>query len=363
MKQGTFGNLQSLAMELDRRSRNRNDFIVEPKAAEIFHEEGDNRPHLHFTHQDSNCHTLLSKTVMQDLALQQMMQRLNIPAAYHRKVLSEHPALLRENVNYLLQRHTTPMMFRTRDNQTDAVLSNAYKRIDNYPVASMVLPVLQEADVTVESCDVTDHKMYIKVVSPRLQGDVKVNDPVQLGMVISNSEVGLGFLNVQTMIYRLVCTNGMISGRDLGEGIRMAHRGSRQPLGVAYQEDTIRAIGNSITMQVRDTVRQLLSPENFAKQLEALRETTGRKVTGDPTQAVKELGKVVGFTEDEGSGIMRHLIEGGDLSQYGLLNAVTRYSQDDNINYDRATELERLGGKILELNPRQWKVISEAEAA
>ena len=36
----------------------------------------------------------------------------------------------------------------------------------------------------------------------------------------------------------------------------------------------------------------------------------------------------------------------GDCSQYGLINAVTRASQDIE-DYGRATELERLGGELL----------------
>ena len=63
----------------------------------------------------------------------------------------------------------------------------------------------------------------------------------------------------------------------------------------------------------------------------------------------------VSFTEEEGGGILRHFADGGDLSQYGLLNAVTRFSQDVE-SYDRATELERIGGQVLELSPRDFSV-------
>jgi hypothetical protein len=36
------------------------------------------------------------------------------------------------------------------------------------------------------------------------------------------------------------------------------------------------------------------------------------------------------------------------LSQWGLVNAITRTSQDVT-DYDRATELERLGGVVLDM--------------
>jgi hypothetical protein len=46
--------------------------------------------------------------------------------------------------------------------------------------------------------------------------------------------------------------------------------------------------------------------------------------------------------------VLRHLIVEGDLSAYGLGNAVTNYSQDVG-GYDRATEFKALGGKLIEL--------------
>ena len=40
--------------------------------------------------------------------------------------------------------------------------------------------------------------------------EVKQGDTVQAGIIISNSEVGLGSLSLRTFLYRLVCLNGMI---------------------------------------------------------------------------------------------------------------------------------------------------------
>ena len=59
------------------------------------------------------------------------------------------------------------------------------------------------------------------------------------------------------------------------------------------------------------------------------------------------------------SGILRHLIHGGDLSQWGLANAVTRHSQDVD-DYDKATDFEMLGGQIIELKQTDWTAIATA---
>ena len=57
--------------------------------------------------------------------------------------------------------------------------------------------------------------------------------------------------------------------------------------------------------------------------------------------------------DDEKDAILEHFVSGGDLSKFGLLNAVTRTAQDVE-SYDRAIELERIGGRILELAPTEW---------
>jgi hypothetical protein len=54
---------------------------------------------------------------------------------------------------------------------------------------------------------------------------------------------------------------------------------------------------------------------------------------------------------------------GGDLSAYGLVNAVTHFSQDVDdydYDYDRATEFEALGGKLIELAAGDWKELAHA---
>lgn len=59
--------------------------------------------------------------------------------------------------------------------------------------------------------------------------------------------------------------------------------------------------------------------------------------------------------------ILQHLIEGNDLTLYGLSNAVTRHSQDVE-NYDRASELEGIGYSILTMPAHQWSRINQMAA-
>lgn len=362
MKRGTFGTLSELAAEIDRQNATKRDFVASTEHMTVYPSGTDN-PTFSMTSFLPGIGN--EGLTLQPLALQQMATKSEIPLAYQRSLMKrkEHE-LFAHNINRLHRQFPANRMVRALDGKARAFMSDKYKRIDNYPVLETILPVIMEkqGDLQVESCDVTDNNMYLKIVSPKLQGEVKQGDVIQAGIVISNSEVGLGSWKMRMLLYTLACMNGMITGKDVTPGIERRHLGARQNEGILYHEDTIRANQEAFALEARDTLNALLDEGNFQKTLELLRETTERKMApkADPSKVVIELGKEVGFTQTEGSSIMQHLIMGGDLSQYGLANAVTRYAQDEEVSYDRSTELEVIGGKVVNLTGRKLERILEA---
>jgi hypothetical protein len=112
-------------------------------------------------------------------------------------------------------------------------------------------------------------------------------------------------------------------------------------------------------LKARDVVKAAFDEKRFEFNVNKLRDTTNRKLEGNPVKAVEVLGNSSGLLQGEQEGILRKLIEGADLSQYGLVQAVTSYSQDVE-SYDRASDLEELGGKIVDLTPEEWKPIAVA---
>ena len=66
-----------------------------------------------------------------------------------------------------------------------------------------------------------------------------------------------------------------------------------------------------------------------------------------------------GLSQAEQGNVLQHLIQGGDLSQWGIMSAVTRTAEDAE-NYDRATEIETIGGKMLTMGKSAWQEIARA---
>src|SRR6266851_4456893 len=86
----------------------------------------------------------------------------------------------------------------------------------------------------------------------------------------------------------------------------------------------------------------------FEKIVQSLREAAGIRILGDPTKAVEQLQTRFNLNNDEKGSVLRALVEGGDLSMWGLANAVTRIAEEAP-TYDRATDLEAIGGPVLAL--------------
>ena len=296
-----------------------------------------------------------------EIAHRQIGQFLKIPAAYYDRMRREYPQLLTLNANgWFAKMPQAKRMLRTLDGTARALLSDRYRRIDNFEVASAVLPIISRMEgAGVESCELTDSRMYLKVVNPRVTAEIKKGDIVQAGVLISNSEVGMGSVTVSPLIYRLVCSNGMIA--EDGK-LRKYHVGraneSREDFSI-YRNETIEADDKAFLMKLEDSVKAAVDQARFAAIVDKLRESTEATFQPQQVQQVVELAsKEYGFTDSESSGILGHLAAGGDLSLYGLANAATRQAQDV-ASYDRSTELEATGYRIITMAPSLWRSLTK----
>jgi hypothetical protein len=185
----------------------------------------------------------------------------------------------------------------------------------------------------------------MQLVTDKITAEVKRGDAVQLGLVVSNSEVGSGALSIQLLVYRLVCTNGLIMPAEDLPGFRAVHlgRGFEGDQSV-LREETRRLTDAAIWNQARDVITAAVSQaslDNMVRKLQGIAQVRLQ----DPEKAVELVAKRYDLAEDERKGVMANLIAGADVSQWGLVNAVTSLANTA-VNYDRAIELETIGGKV-----------------
>jgi hypothetical protein len=230
------------------------------------------------------------------LARRQLAEKLKIPYAYFERMRVEQPALLDRNVNAWLSRVAGErQLLRTLDGQVRAVLSERYRRLDNYDLVEHVLPPLQRLpDARFESVELTETRLYLKVVTPRIAFEVAPGDIIQAGVVVSNSEVGCGMLSVQPLAFRLVCKNGLIAS---DRTLRKQHVGraleSEQASGVVFKDDTLQADDRAFFLRVRDVVEAAVSEAALRTVGEKLRVAKGIRLAGDPVRTVEVLAQQI----------------------------------------------------------------------
>ena len=344
--------MMEMAKELTRQQEERRDLIVDTREMEVALAEDGGPGTIRVEGGVGEEYELA------EYAHRQLAQRLRIPVRHYDRMRSDHPDLLELQVNELLHREPERRMVRTLDGTARAILSDRYKRLDNDGVVEAVWPAFLDAgaelDLEQSAFYLSEERFEMKIVLPQVAGEVREGDVVTQALHITNSEVGSGRLRVDPMLYRLVCTNGMIAPESIaGARIARNHVGARHgALGVLAGEASSRAYDHAFWVEVREVAEAAMERGRFEELLGAMREATGRPI-GSPTRAVEELGRSFKLSEGESSSVLDHLGRGGDMTAYGLLNAVTRAAQDVG-DVHRSSELEAIGGRILAMPPRDW---------
>jgi hypothetical protein len=212
---------------------------------------------------------------------------------------------------------------------------------------------------SVESCELTDKRMYLKVVNPRIQTEVAKGDIVQSGILISNSETGLGAVSVMPLIYRLVCKNGMIANTAGKRSRHVGRSNEGEDNFEIFRSETIIADDKAFVMKLQDIVRATADMVQFERIVSTMKTSKDAKISGDVPAVVQLAAKSYGLFERESQSVLDHLIRGEELSLYGLANAVTRHAQDVD-SYDRSTELEMTAWQMMNMNRNEWTKLNAA---
>ncbi len=342
--------LTELAIELDRQRKVKKDYLLDTRNVKM--DAMENFFQITLINDEQRANTILG---VNDIAHRQIGSTLGIPAKYYDKMRAENPDLLSTNVNSWFNETPSVRMVRTLDGTARAFLSERYRRIDNYEIAEAVLPIIaQIPDARVASCEVTEQRMYLKVVNPRLETEVSPGDVVQSGILITNSEVGLGSMAIQPLIYRLVCSNGMVVNDAATRRYHIGRGNEANEDYTLYSDETLKADDKALMLKVQDTVKAVVDATRFEKVVQMMRDAKDAKITSSDIPKMVELAASdYGLTKKEGGGILDYLIRDEELSLYGLSNAVTRAAQDAE-SYDRSTDMESIAYNILGMSRENW---------
>jgi hypothetical protein len=344
--------------------------------------------------------------------------KLGIPVPYLRRMRETRPDLYDANVNAWLHGRRAKVRFGSDEVIREAVpadprkflvrgfsaaeaegnvpggvgygrafLSDTFRVIDHLDVLTAALDGIRETglDVDIESADLTDRRMMVRLVAPQVTALAPVllrgyrspfSDPeveraggwtldeglraaaaegraydegtepvVWAGLVLSNSETGGGAFTITPRMSVRVCKNGLTITKD---ALRKTHLGARMDEGIVRWSDDTQAKNLAlVTAQARDAVKTFLDVDYMTRTLARIEDASTAKVT-DATTVVAQVGKSLGYTSEQQAGILDHFIRGGQMTAGGVLNAVTSYAQTVP-DGDTAADLEASALRALEV--------------
>lgn len=279
-------------------------------------------------------------------ATMQMCQRLGIPTAYYRKC---PPDLRDAQANHWLQHghtktsgknngsnghHNAPKrerwLLRAKGETLRGVLSEHYTSMDDVQLLDSLRPVLN-GHYQVDWFGLSDESLHLRVVDPRLTQEVLKDDALSAGVHISNSEVGARSVVVDALVWRLVCSNGLIrlvKGKSL---LRQRHIHISTPrFEVALEEAVAQAVQSS---------------HEFVQGMKA----TTKQPVPDVEKALEKLGIRFGLPQSVQDAAKQSILNERTDQQhtvYGLVNGLTRAAQA--LPDEERYSLEVLAGRLVE---------------
>jgi len=262
-------------------------------------------------------------------ALSQACKRLAIPTAYFKKC----PTPLQDcQFNHWLREGDSSLYtwyIRAKESTVRGVLSNQYVRVDNSLILSYIRHILTETPYKIALCQITEEAFHLRLVNQQLFHDVRKDDRLMVGIHISNSEVGFRAVTIEALVYRLICTNGLIR--------RLNSESIYQRRHIGYADDTFhRSVGDAI---INASVVAASFLEKFAQ--------TSHLIVPNPETAVSLLAKSWSLPKSTEEHILVTLAaEKKPNSLYSLVNGITATAQKLSIEDRYALEVN--AGQLIE---------------
>jgi hypothetical protein len=267
----------------------------------------------------------------------QMCRRLGIPTPYFRRC---PPFLQDRQFNHWLRDAPQPQgsaprasdkwFLRCKGDALRGVLSERYSCLDNADLMRSLEPAL-DSRYRVGWFALTEESFHLRLLDYRLAREVLPNDRLVAGIHVANSEVGKRAVTVDALVYRLVCTNGLIR---LVRGASLMNRRH-----VSLSRPQFEA---GLQQAIRDA---LVSGVGF---MERLAVATTEPVQ-DVDRTIRRFSTQWALSQTTEANIRQALLTEPRTQQetvYGLVNAVTNAAQA--LPADDRYSLEALASTLLD---------------
>ena len=247
--------------------------------------------------------------------------KLEIPVKYYRRLPDEMKATV---ANFDIGRlNGNSYLLRGKGEWVRAFLSAEYVAYNNSEIAQTAESLLRSGALDVKSFVLEETHMFLKIVSEDI---VDRSAGLKAGIMIGNSEVGMGSVSVEPFVFRKPCTNDLIVNQE--KSFRHAH---------------IHLTGYEMTRRMAEAVG-----EGFKVSSELLDTflKTREEPVEDPLDTIRKIAEARQFSQKLTDEVVSSYLGEPEANRFGVINAFTNAAQK--LGPLQRIEMERFAGTLLE---------------
>lgn len=264
-----------------------------------------------------------------DHAFSQLCAKLGVPVRYMKKCIEKGELpLVQDNLNTWLNKEDKDLLIRIYDDRIRGVLSSRYSVLDTPDIITSLHGVVNTDEFEVKNYFLNEERFHARLVNKE---PMKVNgEDLFSGLQIDSSDVGRNNLTVQFLVYKQVCTNGLILPKLNGTVFQQKH------IGITTQE---------FSNRLREGLEVV--PELIAQAEEVITKNKGTKSYSkkDFEDLLSRIKDQTLLSKDSITKLEEIVKTKYDFNRWGVINGITEIAQD--FTLDRRLELERYAGSLL----------------
>ena len=310
------------------------DEIADFSKAETSFEELHGRKEVHFNSSDKNTSGFFTP-----YATSQLFSRFGIPNTYANFcVENKAHDLLIENLEYWREKFGGKYLLRyynmkgNTEPMIRAVLTEKYKAFDTLDIMNIVH---KNDDIrqnySVRNWLINPERLHVRLVSDE-RLNVSSDEDLFMGIDLDSSDVGRSSLRLGVIIFKQVCTNGLILPQGISRVYRQIHFGSGADRFAENVEVALGAVAQmkEVAEEVITSAGSKVLPFKIEDEESVERFRINHKLSKDAMQMITEGLKAKTY---------------GNPNMWSLINVMTEVAQKYTL--DTRTNMEREAGRLL----------------
>ena len=249
--------------------------------------------------------------------------KLKVPTVYFNRCAAENKELAAMNINNWLEDDSRDFMVRTYNGSIRGCLSASYSKFDAPDLLKSVDEALGFDTYKLKGSFINEERLHLRMVEKEM---LPIDgEDLFAGITIDSSDIGRSGLYVQFLIYKQVCTNGLILPKASGRLFRQKH------IGITSEE-------------FKEGLLEGLTKFNEIKEssIELIKRNKEIPTGEEILEEIKEKAKL---TDDVVEEVITLVDASYDRSRWGIINGITEIAQ--NYSLERRLQLEAIAGEML----------------